>query len=411
MQERTEMKLVKVLAVLAIVALMGQAVGPAPVQAQAKIIKIASQSPLSGGQSVLGTAIRNGVDLAIQQLKKPLEDAGFTIQFVPFDDQATPDVGTANANNIINDPAILAVVGHLNSGVALPSSEVYDKAGLTMVSPANTNVNITDRGLATVNRICGRDDAQAEVAAEFVFSQLKPKTLYIIHDKTAYGQGVAEFLRTNAQKAGVEVLGFEGTEEKSNFDAIITPILAQSPDVIFFGGIYDQAGPFFKQAREKGVKSAFTGPDGMDSSDLAKIGGESVVGMVYTTAAGVGTKQFIDDYQAAFKLFPDPYAAEGYASTQIVLNAILQLTKATPGTVPTRAQVAAAVRGTKDFETIMGKITFDKNGDPEMATYYFKKVTSADPMKWGGNEVLSTATRPSPLMKAAAATPAATQAK
>src|SRR5207253_10591318 len=101
-----------------------------------------------------------------------------------------------------------------------------------------------------------------------------------------YGQGVAEFFKADAEKKGIKVLGFEGTEEKSNFDPIITPIKAKNPDLIYFGGIYEQAGPFFKQAREKGVKSKFLGPDGMDSSDLTKIGGKAVVGMHYTSVAG-----------------------------------------------------------------------------------------------------------------------------
>lgn len=221
------MKTIRVLAVVVILALLTQTFGAAPVHAQGSTIKIASQSPLSGGQSVLGTAIRNGTDLAIQQNKKAIEDLGFKVEFVPFDDQATPDVGVSNAQNIVNDQAILGLVGHLNSGVAIPSSEVYNKADLVMVSPANTNVKITDRAYPTVNRVCGRDDAQGIAGANYAVKELKAKTVYVINDKTAYGEGVATFFRNSIKGQGVEVLGFEGTEEKSNFDAIITPIVAQ----------------------------------------------------------------------------------------------------------------------------------------------------------------------------------------
>src|SRR5437870_318984 len=117
------MKSFRIIVLAVIVAMMAQGVGIANtrVRAAGETIKIASQTPLSGPQSVLGTAIRNGTDLAIQQLKKPIEDMGFKVEYVPFDDQATPDVGVANAQNIVNDASIMVVIGHLNSGVAIPS--------------------------------------------------------------------------------------------------------------------------------------------------------------------------------------------------------------------------------------------------------------------------------------------------
>jgi branched-chain amino acid transport system substrate-binding protein len=248
-------------------------------------IKIATQSPLSGEQSAVGEGMKLGTQLAIEQLKGPIEKLGFKVELVPFDDQAKPDVGVANARNMITDKDILVVIGHYNSGVAIPSSEVYKEASLTEISPANTNPLITDRNLPIVNRVCGRDDVQGAVGAEFAKS-LKIKTAYVIHDKTTYGQSVAEFFRDNAKKLGIEILGFEGTEEKANFDPILTPIKGKNPDMIYFGGMYYQAAPLFKQAREKGIKAKFLGPDGLDSSDLAKIGGKAVVDMNYTTVAG-----------------------------------------------------------------------------------------------------------------------------
>ncbi len=249
-------------------------------------IKIATQSPLSGGQAALGEGIKLGAQLAVEKFKGNLEKMGYKVELVPFDDQAKPDVGVANAKNIIADKDIMAVIGHLNSGVAIPSSEVYKEVGVVMISPANTNPVVTDRGYPNVNRVCGRDDVQGSVGAEFAHGTVKVKTAYIIHDKTQYGQSIAEFFKADSEKKGIKVLGFEGTEEKSNFDPIITPIKAKNPDVIYFGGIYDQAAPFFKQAREKGIKAKFMGPDGMDSSDLTKIAGKAVVGMYYTSAAG-----------------------------------------------------------------------------------------------------------------------------
>jgi branched-chain amino acid transport system substrate-binding protein len=371
------------------VALALALVPAAEATAQAKgTIKIATQSPLSGGQAALGEGIKLGAQLAIEKFKGNLEKRGFKVELVPFDDQAKPDVGVANAKNIIADKDIMVVIGHLNSGVAIPSSEVYKEVNLAMVSPANTNPTVTDRGYPNIFRVCGRDDVQGVVGSEFAQVTLKAKTAYVIHDKTTYGQGVAEFFKADAEKKGIKILGFDGTEEKSNFDPIITPIKAKNPDLIYFGGIYEQAGPFFKQAREKGVKSRFLGPDGLDSSDLSKIAGKAVVGMYYTSVAGPVSvypqaKQFAEEYKKKFGKNPEPFAAQAYDSTAIALKALEAVTKA--GKAPTRDAVTAAVRDVK-HAGITGAVEFDKKGDPKKALYFVLQVASDNPEKWGDNK-------------------------
>ncbi len=366
-----------------------------------KVIKIASQSPLSGPQSILGTAIRNGVELAIEQLGAPLAEMGYKIEFVPFDDQAQPDVGVANANILVNDQAILAVVGHLNSGVAIPSSEVYNANNLVMVSPANTNVNITDRGLPTVNRICGRDDTQGAAGASFAASLEGVSSVYVLHDTTAYGQGVAEFFASAAEDAGLTVVNLEGTTETANFEGIIQPILALDPDLIYFGGLYPQSGILINQARAAGYEGIFMGPDGFDASDFAELAGTAGVGTYYTTVAAPPTfypdaAQFIEDYRAKYGEDPQPFAAQAYDSTGIVLEAVMKAAEEAGG-IPTREAVAATVRATEDYDGITGTYTFDDNGDPELATYVILKVLSADPAEWSNNEVIDQFLAPSPL--------------
>jgi branched-chain amino acid transport system substrate-binding protein len=362
-------------------------------------IKIATQSPLSGGQAALGEGIKLGAQLAVDKLKGPLEKAGYKVELVPFDDQAKPDVGVANAKNIIADKDIMVVIGHLNSGVAIPSSEVYKEQTLAMVSPANTNPTVTDRKYANVNRVCGRDDVQGVVGSEFAKGQ-NAKSVYVIHDKTAYGQGIADFFKADAEKKGLKVIGFEGTEEKSNFDPILTPIKAKNPDLIYFGGIYDQGAPFFKQAREKGLKSKFMGPDGMDSSDLTKIAGKAVVGMYYTSAAGPASalpkaKGFVDDFKKKFSKNPEPYAAEAYDATAIALKAIEAAAKS--GKVA-REDVAAQVRKVK-HSGITGDIEFDSKGDRKKALYFVLQVANEDPAKWGDNKIVKQLTIAPPAEK------------
>ena len=388
--------------VLALVAMLAVALFPASnleAQGSKGTIKIATQSPLSGGQAALGEGIKLGAQLAVEKFKGPLEKMGFKVELVPFDDQAKPDVGVANAKNIIADKDILAIIGHLNSGVAIPSSEVYKEVSLAMISPANTNPVVTDRGYPNVNRVCGRDDVQGVVGSEFAHATMKAKTVYIIHDKTPYGQGVAEFFKADAEKKGLKIVGFEGTEEKSNFDPIVTPLKAKNPDVIYFGGIYDQAAPFFKQAREKGVKGKFFGPDGMDSSDLTKIAGKAVVGMYYTSAAGPASelpraKAFVDEFKKKFGKNPEPYAAESYDAATIALKGIEAAAKG--GKMPSREDVATAVRKTTLPNGITGDIGFDEKGDRKKALYFVLQVASDDPANWGTNKIVKQLTIAAP---------------
>jgi branched-chain amino acid transport system substrate-binding protein len=374
--------------VLGLATSLALALAPSAPGQEKGTIKIATQSPLSGGQAALGEGIKLGTQLAIDKFKGNLEMQGFKVVLVPYDDQAKPDVGVANAQNIIADREILGVVGHLNSGVAIPSSEVYKTEDLAMISPANTNPTVTDRGYKDVFRVCGRDDVQGVVGSEFAHDTLKAKSVYVIHDKTTYGQGVAEFFKADAEKKGIKILGFEGTEEKSNFDPVITPIRAKNPDLIYFGGLYEQAGPFFKQAREKGVKAKFLGPDGLDSSELTKIAGKAVVGMYYTSVAGPVTvypaaKQFADEYKKKFGKNPEPFAAQAYDATAILINAIEMAAQG--GKMPTRDAVTAAIRNVQ-YTGLTGRVEFDGKGDPKKALYFVLQVASDDPQKWGDNK-------------------------
>ncbi len=386
----------RLLVVLSIFIVAGLAFN-SPGKAAEKIIKIATQSPLSGDQSVIGVDIKRGAEMAMEELGGPLTKMGFKLVLAPFDDQANPDTGVANAKRIVSDPAILAIVGHYNSGVQIPSSEVYHTSGLANVSPANTNPKVTTRGYLEVNRIVGRDDVQGVVGAEFAASH-GVKSVFIVQDKTAYGQGIAEFFRKKAKELGMKVLGFEGTEEKANFDPLLSPIMASNPGLVYFGGMYPQASVLFKQARERGYTGMFLSDDGFDSTDAAKIGGKTLqegTGTFYSTVSGPaaaypGTAKFIKEFKAKYQADPQPFAAQSYDSMGICLKAILAAAKADGGKIPTRAAVAKAVRATKNYHGITGDITFNGIGDPTVAKYFVMKVASADPAKWKDNPVVKT---------------------
>ena len=354
---------------------------------------------------MLGEGITLGAQLAIEKLKDPIERAGFSVELVPFDDQAKPDVGVANAEKIIADPDILLVIGHLNSGVAIPSSTVYRQVDLAMISPANTNPVVTDRGYPNVNRVSGRDDVQGVVGAEFAHRELRAGSVFAIHDRTRYGQWVAEFFRSHAEHSGIRVLGFWGTEDRQSFASVISEIKAKDPDVVYFSGIYDQAGVFFKQAREAGIRAAFLGPDGMDSSDLTRIAGQSVVGLHYATTAGPvnvypGAREFAREFRSRFRKEPEPYAAEAYDATMVGLKALELAIQEAGGRKPTRRQVRVTIRQLPEIQGITGPISFDEKGDRKRARYFVIRVESANPSLWGQNRFVKTIeVAPPPLRK------------
>ena len=352
--------------------------GPLPeARAQKGQIKIVTQSPLSGEQAGTGEPIKLGAQLAVEEASKRFKALGFDLVMVPFDDQAKPEVGVANARNVAADPDVLLVVGHFNSGVALPASDVYKESLLTMISPANTATEITDRGYPNVNRVCGRDDIQGPVGARFAAEDLKAKSVYIVHDKTVYGQGVAENFRDEAKKLGLKILAFEGTEERSNFGPLIIPMKAKNPDLVYFGGIYNQGGLLLKQMREKGVKTAFMGPDGLDDVEMVKIAGNAVVGSYYTTVApprnlSPETMAFAEKYKQRFGKEIGSFGLYGYVAAAVGIKAIEQAIQELGGKKPTRQQVSEAVRKI-NYKGVTGAIAFDNKGDPVKSKYFVFK--------------------------------------
>lgn len=388
-----------ILSFIIVTSLLLAACAPTSGAATGATIKIASQSPLSGGQSSIGVDIKNGAELSLEQLAGPLKDMGFKLELAAYDDEANPDKGVANAKQIVADPDVLCIVGHYNSGVQIPSSEEYHTAGLANVSPANTNPRVTDRGYAEINRIVGRDDIQGAVGAQFAKSK-NMTSAYVLHDKTAYGQGIADFFKREAEVQGIKVLGFEGTEEKANFDALLTPVLSANPDVVYFGGMFDQISVFIKQARQKGYMGMFLSDDGFDSNEAANIAGEALTqgaGTFYSTVAGPaklypGTAKFQTDFKTKYGADPKPFAAQGYDSMGICLKAIENAAKANGNKVPSRQQVAEAVRALKDFAGITGTINFNSKGDMLQAKYFIIQVSSPDPLLWNDNAITETLT-------------------
>lgn len=349
----------------------------------ATVIKIASMSPLSGSSSDLGIQIRNATELAINEAKAEFAKMGFTLQFVAYDDQADPTTGTANARRIAADNSILAMVGTLNSGVVIPVSEALAPSHVAVVSPANTNPKVTDRGLANMNRICARDDAQGPAGGNFVVTTLKAKKVYVLNDKTPYGQGLADEAQKEMQSRGVQIVASEGTEEKSDFSSIISKIQLLKPDAIYFGGLYGQVGPFAKQLREKGVNIPIMGGDGYDSPDLLTLAGAGAANIYFTTVAPPlnavpAAKAVADKYKATYKKDIQGFGILSYDATKVVLAGIMNAVKANGGKLPSRQQVESAVRKVDlTSGTLTGAIKFNSVGDRTSAKMYIMSTKAA----------------------------------
>lgn len=348
-----------------------------------KVIKIATQTPLSGGSATLGESIKLGAQLALEENKKKFEDLGYKLQLQPYDDQADPKKGVANAQLIGSDKSILGVVGHLNSGVSIPSSEVYEKYKVPMVSPANTATEVTDRGLKTVNRIVARDDFQGPAGADFAINKLGAKKIFVIQDKTAYGTGLADAFKKAAEDAGAEILGYEGiTVGEKDFNGVLTQVLSKKPDLVFFGGLYTEGGQLIRQARDKGIDIPFMGGDGMDSSTLVEIAGDAVENVYYTSVAADASKttegkDFSSKYKEKFNKNVESYSAYGYDSMSVLLNGLEAAIEGSDGDLPAREKVAEEIRKIQDFQGVVTKVGFDDIGDNKFAKVYIYKFSEA----------------------------------
>lgn len=351
--------------------------------AKGDVIKVATVTPLSGSQAAIGESIKNGAQLALEERVTEFGKLGIALKLDPQDDQADPKVGVAVANRLINDKDILAVVGHYNSGVAIPSSEVYKKVNLVMVSPANTGVQVTERGYENINRICTRDDVQGPAAADFAQKELGAKSAFVVHDKTTYGQGVADEFKKQFEKSGGQVAGYEGlTAGESDFSAVLNKVASTKPDVLYFGGMYPEGSLLIKQMKEKQITAKFIGPDGMDSGEVIKIAGQSAIDTYFSSMAADVTqsesgKAWAKTFEAKYKKAPENWSVYGYDAMNVTLNALKNAIQANGGKKPTREQVVKAARQTKGFKGIAASVSFNSKGDNEEAEMFIYKFKEA----------------------------------
>jgi branched-chain amino acid transport system substrate-binding protein len=381
---------------------------PAPAST---VVTIAHAGPLTGSIAHLGKDDENGVALAVAQANdKKITIGGkpVTFRMQSEDDQADPKTGTTVAQKLV-DAKVAAVIGHLNSGVTIPASEIYAKAGIPVISGSATNPALTERGLKNVFRTVGRDDQQGPAIAAYIAGELKGKKVAIIDDKTAYGEGIANEVEKTLKGSKVNIVARERTTDKeTDFKAILTKIKAKNPDVIFHGGMDATGGPMLKQARELGIKAVFAFGDGACTNEMAKLAGPASEGMACSQAglpAEAASKEFKDSFTAKYGEIKQ-YAPYFYDGTLAIIEAMKKADSTDPAKfLPMVGQVS--------FTGATGKVEFDAKGDrkdAEMTIFRMGKDGKIQPVaivKNGVSAPFAMAAAPAAAAPAAAAPAAA----
>jgi len=336
-------------------------------------VKIGHAGPLTGGIAHLGKDDENGVHLAIDEANdKKIKLGGKVVKFemMSEDDQADPKMGPTIAQKFV-DAKVAGVVGHLNSGVSIPASAVYNQAGIPMISGSATNPKLTEQGFKNIFRTVGRDDQQGPAIASYIASELKVKKVAIADDATAYGEGLANEVEKTLKAGGVQVVAREKTNDKAtDFKAILTKMKGKAPDAIFYGGMDATGGPMLKQARELGIKAVFSFGDGACTDEMAKLAGKAAEGMV-CSQAGLPREAASKDFVAAFtKQYGEikQYAPYFYDATNAIIEAMKKADSVDP------AKFAPEIFN-DSFDGATGHVEFDSKGDRKNAEMTIFKLT------------------------------------
>lgn len=340
--------------------------------AQEQIVKIGHVGPLSGAIAHLGKDNENGAKMAIDELNaKGTTIGGKKVKFVLLseDDAADPKQATAVAQKLV-DAKVNGVIGHLNSGTTIPASKIYHDAGIPQISPSATNPKYTQQGYKTTFRVVANDSQLGGALGRYAAKALNAKTVAVIDDRTAYGQGVAEEFAKAAKKAGVKIVSKQYTNDKAtDFNAILTSIKGKKPDIIFFGGMDAVGGPMLRQMKQLGINVKFMGGDGVCTEQLPSLAGDGMADgqVVCAEAGGVeatekkGLEDFKSAYQKKFNVDVKLYAPYVYDATMVMAAAMQKAKSAEPAKyLPELAKI--------NYKGVTGPIIFDSKGDIKNGT-------------------------------------------
>jgi branched-chain amino acid transport system substrate-binding protein len=355
------------------------AAAPAAAAPAADVVKIGHVGPLSGAIAHLGKDNENGARMAIEELNAEGVNIGgkkVTLELLAEDDAADPKQGTAVAQKLV-DAKVVGVIGHLNSGTTIPASALYSAAGIPQISPSATNPKYTRQGFKTTFRVVADDTQLGGTLGKYAVGTLKGKSIAVIDDRTAYGQGVAEEFAKAVEAAGGKVVAKEFTTDKAtDFNSILTTIKGKKPDVVFFGGMDAVAGPMLKQMKSLGIKAKFMGGDGICSTELVKLGGDAIADdQVYCAEAGgvegegkAAMEDFKTKFKTKFGTDVQVYAPYVYDSLKLMVAAMVKAGSSDP------VKYLPVLAATADYKGVTGPITFDEKGDIKNGALTLKTV-------------------------------------
>lgn len=336
-------------------------------------ILVGVSGPITGPNAAFGAQLQKGAEQAAADINAAGGINGEMIKIVVGDDVSDPKQGISVANKFVAD-GVKFVVGHFNSGVSIPASEVYAENGIMQISPASTNPQYTERGLWNTFRTCGRDDQQGGVAGGYIAANFKDGKVAVVHDKTPYGQGLADETKKAMNAAGVTEVMYEGVNVgDKDFSALIAKMKDAGVNVVYWGGLHTEFGLMERQAADQGLKAQFISGDGIVSNELASIAGDAVDGTLMTFAPdprkNPAAKDIVEKFRAA-GFEPEAYTLYSYAAVQIIAEAA----KAAGDLDPQK--VAETVKAKGPWQTAIGELGFDEKGDitrPDYVLYTWKK--------------------------------------
>lgn len=323
-------------------------------------VKMAVAGPLTGPAATQGAQLKNGVEQAVEDINAAGGINGEKIALSSGDDASDPKQGVSVANKLAGE-GVKFVVGHYNSGVTMPSSEVYAENVMLEITPASTNPKVTERGLWNIFRTCGRDDQQGVVAGEYIVKNLKGKKIAFVHDKTTYGKGLADETRKVTSAAGIKDVLYEGinTGEK-DFSALVSKIKQAGADYVYWGGLQTEGGLIVRQMRDQGVNAILIGGDGIATDEFAAIAGPGAEGTLMTFGPDPLQRPEAKDIIKRFEkrnFKPDGYTLYSYAAVEIITQAAAAAKSLDP------QKVAAQIHSGQTYKTVLGDIAYDKKGD------------------------------------------------
>jgi branched-chain amino acid transport system substrate-binding protein len=333
--------------------------------------KIAYQGPLSGDAAALGINMANAVQLAIEQANAA-GDLPFKLEYTSSDDKGDPAAAPAAAAKLVDDKAVIAVVGPAFSGATKASEAKFTAAQLVSVSPSATNPDLTNLGFKTFYRVVPPDNAQGKEAAAYMAKGLKAKVVYSVDDKSEYGSGLSGVVEPALKALGVTVK-HDGLAPTKNYDALAQKVKGANPDVVYYSGYFPEFALFTKALRSAGYTKPIGGGDGDKDVKYIELAGKDAEGAFFTcpcldATVDPNSKSFADAYKAKFGVEVGTYSPEAYDATNAIIAAIKSV-----GKNATRAQVAAAVASI-DYKGLTKEIKFTPAGEVEGSIIFVYQV-------------------------------------